>query len=74
MNTIIAIISKALGINEDRINPESVIRNDLHMDRKDIVSVLTDLENEYDIVIDYSHIDRLSTVSDLEQCIQQILS
>lgn len=61
------IISKELSIRPDRISSENKLREDLDMDRADLLSVVTDLEDEYSIVIDYSKLDSIRTVDDLDK-------
>ena len=74
MNYLISLISKALGMKVNQIHPESDIHRDLNMDRRDIIDVVTGLEDKYDIIIDYSLLDDINTVEDLEQCVEEILS
>lgn len=73
MKKIIEIISTILGVNEHQINEHSFLANDLNLDRSDLIQVITGLEDEYDIIIDYANLDRMQTVSDLNQCLENLI-
>ena len=72
MTRTIDIISHICGVSSASINPESTFLNDLNLDRKDLIRIVTDLEDEYDIIIDYSLLESLFTVQDLHQVVQNI--
>lgn len=61
------IISRELSIRPERISSENTLREDLDMDRADLLSVVTDLEDEYSIVIDYNKLESIRTVDDLDK-------
>lgn len=62
----IEIIGKALGIRPETIK-ETDSFQDLRLEKKDLFGILTDLEDEYSIVLDYNRCGQLETVADLEE-------
>lgn len=67
----IEIIGKVVGVRPETITEKSRLQQDLNMDRTDMFSILTDLEDEYSIVIDYNLAGTLETVEDLESIVNR---
>lgn len=65
----IEIVGKVIGVRPETITEKSRLQQDLNMDRTDMFSILTDLEDEYSIVIDYNLASTLKTVEDLESIV-----
>lgn len=69
LKKLVDIIHDELSINPKHITPESRIE-DLNIDRKDLLCVVTDLEDEYDIIIDYGKLGDFVTINDLEAYVE----
>lgn len=68
--TVKGIIAEQLGIDANRIKPESDIINDLGLDSLDIVELVMTLEEKWNIVADDDDIKTLKTVSDVVKYIE----
>lgn len=66
----IRILSNALGCKPESIHGTDRISADLHMDSVDLFGAATELEDEYDIIINYSKLSDFETVNDLESYIE----
>ncbi|MCF0245315.1 MAG: hypothetical protein HUJ55_00625 [Ileibacterium sp.] len=66
----IDIISRELSIHPNKVQRDSRIVDDLNVDRADLLSIVTDLEDEYDIIIDYNRLNDFITVNDLETYVE----
>ena len=60
-----AIIAEQLGIDKEKIQPESHVINDLKADSLDVVALVMDLEQEYGIEIPDEDLAQLQTVQNL---------
>lgn len=69
LNKIIHIISNVLSINPGSLHKDIKIR-ELDIDRKDLLTVVTDIEDTYDIIIDYSRLGTFETLGDLESYVE----
>lgn len=72
MNTfekISSLISEQLGVEKDKITPESEIVKDLGADSLDVVEMLMGLEEEYGITISEDDAANLRTVGDIAKLI-----
>lgn len=59
------MIVDQLGVDADKIKPESDIIKDIGADSLDIVEMLMNVENEWNIVIDDSEVADMKTVGDV---------
>ena len=59
------IIAKQLDINPNEIKPESRLIEDLHADSLDIVELVMDMEQEFDVEIPDESLTQLKTVNDV---------
>ena len=64
------IIAKSLGINQDSIKDESNFINDLGADSLNIVEIVMEIEDEYEILIPDEDVEQLNTVGDLKNYIK----
>ena len=64
------IIAKSLGINQDSIKDESNFINDLGADSLNIVEIVMEIEDEYEILIPDEDVEQLNTVGDLKNYIR----
>ena len=60
-----AIIAEQLGIDKEKIQPESQLINDLKADSLDVVALVMDLEQEYGIEIPDEDLAQLQTVQNI---------
>ncbi len=60
-----AIIAEQLGIDKEKIQPESHLINDLKADSLDVVALVMDLEQEYGIEIPDEDLAQLQTVQNI---------
>lgn len=73
LQKIRSIISRELSIRPERISPDKTLREDLNMDRADLLSVITGLEDACSITIDYNRLDSFETVADLDSYVTAVL-
>ena len=66
----IDIISRELSIHPNKVQRDSRIVDDLNVDRADLLSIVTDFEDEYDIITDYNRLNDFITVNDLETYVE----
>lgn len=50
------------------------LRNDLNVDSADVVEIVLDIESEFSIVIDDASIEKLTTVNDIMNLIEEEIS
>lgn len=66
------IIVERLGIKESKIKPEASFVNDFGANSLDIVELIMELENSFDIIISDEDADKLNTVGDVFVYIENI--
>ena len=66
-----AMIAKQLGIAEEKITLDSRIDKDLGADSLDIVEMLMDVENTWDITIEDEDVQGFATVGDVVKFIEK---
>lgn len=59
------IIAEQLGIDKEKITPQSNLIEDLKADSLDIVSLVMDLEQEYNIEVPDEDLIKLQTVQNI---------
>ena len=69
-----AFLSDQLGIDPADIRPESKVIDDLGADSLDLVEMLTEMENEYDIIITDERARELSTVGEIAEFLEELIS
>lgn len=69
-DTVKDIIANQLGMDSNKIKPESDIINDLGLDSLDIVGLLMTLEEKWNIVAEDDDIKKLKTVQDVVNYIE----
>ncbi|MBW9151803.1 acyl carrier protein [Clostridium estertheticum] len=65
-----ACISSQLNIDEEEIKIESSFKNDLGADSLDIVELIMELEEKYDIEIPDEDVEKIVTVGDIVEYIK----
>lgn len=71
LGTIQTILSKYTTVSKDEITENSVLTADLGLSSFDVVSIVSDFEDEYDIEIPDRDIRKLVTVMDIMDYIQK---
>ena len=61
---LIEIIAKQLGVDEDNVTPDASFMEDLGADSLDTVELVMALEEEFDIEIPDSDAEKIQTVQD----------
>jgi acyl carrier protein len=61
---VIEIVAEQLGVEKDKIKPESNFVNDLGADSLDTVELVMELEEEFDISIPDEAAEKISTVGE----------
>ncbi|WP_298837601.1 acyl carrier protein [uncultured Clostridium sp.] len=65
-----ACISSQLNIDDEEIKMESSFMNDLGADSLDIVELIMELEEKYDIEIPDEDVEKIATVGDIVEYIK----
>lgn len=71
---VIEIISNQLSMREDDIKGDSRFVDDLGADSLDIVELIMEMEEEFDIEIPDEDVERMVTVKDVTDYISQVVS
>ncbi len=66
-------LSDQLGIDPAEIRPESNIIEDLGADSLDLVEMLTEMENEYNIIITDERVRELTTVGEIANFLEEMI-
>ena len=64
------IIANQLGIDPDKIRPETKLVDDLKTDSLDIVELIMDLEQEFDMEIPDEELPKIQSVDDIIRYIE----
>ncbi|MBU8907046.1 acyl carrier protein [Desertibacillus haloalkaliphilus] len=59
------IIVDRLGVDEAEVKPEASFKDDLGADSLDVVELVMELEDEFDLEISDEEAEKISTVSDV---------
>lgn len=62
---IVSLLSEQLGIDKEKITPDSDVVKDLGADSLDVVQMLMAMEEEYGITVSEDDAANLRTVSDI---------
>lgn len=66
------MLAEALNISEEKVTPDAKIVDDLGADSLDVVELLSQLEDEYGIVIPDEDVENLVTVADVAAAIEKL--
>ncbi len=72
LEKIQAMLAEALNISVDKVTPDAKIVDDLGADSLDVVELLSQLEDEYGIIIPDEEAENLATVSDVARAIEEL--
>ncbi len=70
LNTIQSILSRYTTMGKDEIRESSVLTADLGLSSFDIVSIISDFEDEFDVEIPDEDIRKFVTVNDIIEYVQ----
>ena len=73
LEKIQSMLAEALNIPVEKVAPDSKIVDDLGADSLDVVSLLSTLEDEYNIIIPDEEVEGLVTVADVAKEIEKLL-
>ena len=65
LEKIQAMLSEALNVPIEKVTPDAKILEDLGADSLDVVELLSQLEDEYGIIIPDEEVENLVTVADV---------
>ncbi len=71
---VIQIVSEQLSVDKGEITPATSFVNDLNADSLDIVELVMELEDEFDLTIPDEEAEKLATVGHAIEYIQKNLS
>ncbi len=72
LEKIQAMLAEALNISLDKVTPDAKIVDDLGADSLDVVELLSQLEEEYGIIIPDDEAENLVTVADVAKAIEEL--
>ena len=61
---VIGIVAEQLGVEKEKVKPETSFVNDLGADSLDIVELLMSLEEEFDLEIPDEDAEQIQTIGD----------
>jgi acyl carrier protein len=73
LEKIQAMLAEALNLPIEKVTPDSKIVDDLGADSLDVVELLSQLEEEYGIVIPDEQAENLVTVADVANAIEALM-
>ncbi len=68
-----AMLAEALNLPIEKITPDSKIVDDLGADSLDVVELLSQLEDEYGIIIPDEEVENLITVGDVAAQLEKLV-
>jgi len=71
MERVTDIVSEQLGVDKDNVSPETSFVNDLGADSLDTVELVMELEEEFDINIPDDAAEKIQTVGQAVEFIEQ---
>jgi acyl carrier protein len=69
---VVLIVAEQLGVQKDQITRETHIVNDLGADSLDVVELVMELEEEFDISIPEDAVEKLQTVGQVIDFIEKV--
>ena len=68
---VINIVAEQLGVDKEKVTPETSFVNDLGADSLDTVELVMELEEEFDINIPDEDAEKIQTVGDAIKYVQE---
>ena len=72
LETVIDLISKNLEVPKEKLNADTDIINDLDADSLDLVEMVMNIEDEFDIEIDDDVLTNLHTIGDVAEELENL--
>lgn len=72
LETVIDLISKNLEVPKEKLNADTDIINDLDADSLDLVEMVMNIEDEFDIEIDDNVLMNLHTIGDVAEELENL--
>ncbi len=72
LEKIQAMLAEALNLSLEKVTPDAKIVDDLGADSLDVVELLSQLEDEYGIIIPDEEVETLVTVADVAAEIEKL--
>lgn len=66
------MLAEALNISVDKVTPDAKIVDDLGADSLDVVELLSQLEDEFGIIIPDDEVEQLVTVADVVAALEKL--
>ncbi|MBR2375938.1 MAG: acyl carrier protein [Clostridia bacterium] len=73
LEKIQAMLAEALNLPLEKVTPDAKIVDDLGADSLDVVELLSQLEDEYGIIIPDDEVETLVTVSDVAKELDKLI-
>lgn len=73
LEKIQVMLAEALNLPAEKITPDSKIVDDLGADSLDVVELLSQLEDEFSVVIPDEEIEKLVTVADVAAALEKLV-
>ena len=73
LEKIQAMLAEALNLPIEKVTPDAKIVDDLGADSLDVVELLSELEDEYGIVIPDDEVENLITVADVAAELEKLV-
>ncbi len=73
MSRVVEIVSEQMGVSKDQITKETSFLKDLNADSLDVVELVMELEEEFDINIPEDQQDKIQTVGEAVNFIEKEL-
>ena len=74
LEKIQAMLAEALNLPIEKVTPDAKIVDDLGADSLDVVELLSQLEEEYGIIIPDDQAENLATVADVANAIESLMN
>ncbi|MDQ0253755.1 acyl carrier protein [Evansella vedderi] len=71
LDRIAKIVSERLGVDESEVKPEATFKDDLGADSLDVVELVMELEDEFDLEISDEDAEKIATVGDVVEYIER---
>ena len=71
LEKVIAVVRETLDIDEDTELDETISFKDLGVDSFDLLQLVTDLEQEFDMTFEVENLDQIVTIGDAADAIDE---
>ncbi|MED9822310.1 MAG: acyl carrier protein [Christensenellales bacterium] len=71
MEKLVAMVAEQMGVDAASVKPETRLKEDLQADSASIMMLVMDVESEFGIEVEDDAIEKVKTVGDMAQYIQE---